>query len=255
MKYFILSVVLLWSASALAEPPRAVINGPTEGMPGDFIDLDASESVGDFFEWRVEPSQFSDGRKTFRFPKCTGDKAITPQRSMECGIASRPGKYRVTLVVSNAEGIAVREWVVVVFGNPPGTPPVQPPTEPPAQPPQPPVQPPVTPPQQPLGLAGWVTEAVTRLVTTDPARSATAKKLAGSRRSMSAAATAARDVAEFARGQAALDKSYLLIIGKTTAWDPFFKELALKLSSMNLTTIPQHQAAWLEIAAGLEGVQ
>lgn len=237
--------LLLLSSVALAEPPKAVISGPTEAMPGDFVDLDASASVGDFFHWRVEPPQFADGRKTFRFPKGPSG-APAAQKSKECGIASRPGKYTITLTVSNKEGIADTTWTVTVFDGPPQTPPAQPPTTPPAQPP---ATPPATP--QPSGLSDWVFQQATALVTPE-ARAVSAAKLAESYRKYSAiGASAAKSPAEFAKGQAMLNQATLLVTGGTAAWDKFLRALAEKLAGMNMT-IPQQQAAWISIAEGLE---
>ncbi len=240
---------LLLASVALADPPKAVINGPTEAMPGDFIDLDASASVGDFFEWKVDPPQFKDGRKTYRFPKGADGTPPEPQKSKECGIASRSGKYSVTLIVANEEGISVATWTVTVFETPAGTPAPQPQPNPtPAPVPAPPANP------SPSGLSDWVYQQAITLVPAE-GRAAVASKLADSYRRYAVVGTAAaKSPAEFAKGQAMLNQAILLITGSGAKWDPFLQALAGKLAALNMT-IPQQQQAWYEIAAGLERLQ
>lgn len=240
-----IAAFLILASVAFADLPKAVINGPTEGMPGDFIDLDASASVGDFYEWKVEPSQFSDGRKTYRL-----DRGAAPQKSIGCGIASRPGKYKVTLVVANDEGIATKDWEVTIFASPPGTPPPTnpPPNNPPPNNP-PPNQPPVNTP-----LVEWVKSNVQALVVDDGRRKKTAALLANSYKGFAVSGGVAKNPAEFAKGQDFLNKAVFALTGTGQQWDKFMRALAEHLAAMNMT-VRQQQEAWMEIAAGLEAIQ
>ncbi len=117
-------------------PPRAIINGPATGTPGEILYLDASESTGEptHFRWSV-------------IPEIAGRKQIEPAAADQAKIriASFPGAYRYTLVVSNADGADLVYWDVVVPGTPPPTPtPPQPGPNP--QPNPQPVPPAPTPP-------------------------------------------------------------------------------------------------------------
>lgn len=229
---------LLCSSVALAVPPSAVITGPVDGVAGDIIELSFGESVADHFLSVVEPGRFADGKPTF---KMASD-------SKSCYIASRPGKYRVLLIVSNDEGPAYT-WHTVTILQPDGTPPAQPPTEPGTPPTEPTPQPPTE------TLSDWVLK--TSVATISGTRPWTGKKFATSYRKWSANGGVSKDVAEFAKVQDALNKAVLQVGDSLDAkdlreWDAFFKALAVKLSSLNLKTVADAQKAWLEIADGLE---
>lgn len=249
------------------EPPKAVISGPTEAMPGDFIDISAEGSIGDFFEWKVEPTQFKDGRKSFRFPKGPDGAAPAPQKSKECGIASRPGKYSITLIVANDEGISTATWLVTVFDGPPQIvppvqPPVQTPTQPPAQPPvqiptQPPTQPPTDPPAPPdpiPNLTTWIRDQATSLVTGDNRHQVANLLAAGYRQNLAKIGPLVKDAAAFAKAQNFTNLGILTLSNATSNWDAFMKALADKLAAANLTR-SQQDKVWLQIADGLEAVQ
>lgn len=130
-----LALILGLAASASAAPPKAFINGPSTGTPGELLTLDASQSEGDDlkFLWRVQPDVA--GRKTFQ-PTCKEQSKIH--------ICSMPGVWSYTLVVSNAEGADLLTWVVTIPGTPQPTPSPLPPT-PPAPDPKPEPTPPVPP--------------------------------------------------------------------------------------------------------------
>lgn len=125
-----LALLLCLAGSANAAPPKAVINGPTTGTAGELLTLDASQSEGEDikFLWRVQPDIA--GRRLFRV--CDKDPS-------KVSIASLPGVWDYTLVVSNAEGADLLTWRVSI----PGTPQPQPSPLPPR--PGPDVVPPVPP--------------------------------------------------------------------------------------------------------------
>ena len=151
-----LVTLLLPFGFALADPPRAIITGPTDGVPGDLIELDSSESVCDKRKWYIEPARFADGKVTHKIAR-DGESVL---------LASRPGTYRVELLVSNADGPDRLIYTVTITGTGP-----QPPTPPP-QPPVPPPPPPIPPGPGPLpagrfGLAEFVRSQVLANVPAD----------------------------------------------------------------------------------------
>jgi len=241
---------LLVSIAVLAEPPKAMINGPTEGYPGDFIDLDASESIGDFYEWRVEPAQFPDGRRTYRL-----DRGAAPQKSVGCAIASRPGVYRVTLIVSkDSEGIATKDWVVTILKSP-GDQPAAPPTVPsvPTTPTVPtvPTTPVVPAPPPQSGIGSWIKQNLPAV--TDPNRKLTQTLLSASYSSYALMPdNAPYSPTQFAQGQDNLNKLTFQFTGTQQYWDGFMQGLAQRLASLNLQTIPQMKVVWNEIAEALK---
>lgn len=113
MLRFALFVALLFPSFVFADPPKAVITGPTEGVPGDLIELDSSESIGSKLKWYVEPLRFADGKPTFKISK----DGTTVQ------LATRSGSYRVELIVSNEEGPDRAIWNVTIGGGSPPPPP------------------------------------------------------------------------------------------------------------------------------------
>ncbi|CAK8989694.1 Replicative DNA helicase, partial [Durusdinium trenchii] len=82
--------VLLIPAAAMADA-RAIITGPSGGVPGDEIILDASDSVGDTFGWDCVRRGYS--------PNDTHFQIASDGRSLQ--ISSYPGVYDVTLMVSD----------------------------------------------------------------------------------------------------------------------------------------------------------
>lgn len=133
---------------------EAKIVGPTEGVPGDIIYLDFSESVANKIKCVVEPSRFSDGKATFRLdspdPKLEPEAAAKGPRGLY--LASRPMTYRVSLLVSNETGPDMLVFTVMIT-SPTPLPPAPKPIDP--VPPTPPN--PVNPlPADKFGLAEWV---------------------------------------------------------------------------------------------------
>ena len=105
-------------------PAKAIIHGPTGGVAGDLILLDASSSTAKFYIWSVTP-QLPGGRQTLVFVE-GGKKAF---------LASVPGQYSVTLAVSNELGIDLIVYTVTISGGTPTPLPPQPvPTPIPPQP-------------------------------------------------------------------------------------------------------------------------
>jgi hypothetical protein len=127
-----LLVLCCLAGAASAAAPKAVINGPTTGTAGELLTLDASGSQGDKvrYLWRVQPDL--PGRVMFR--TCGEDGS-------RINIASLPGSWQYTLVVSNAEGADLLTWTVTIPATPQPTPspaPTPPVPGPPAPEPSPP---------------------------------------------------------------------------------------------------------------------
>jgi hypothetical protein len=116
-----LLVFLSIASAASAAAPKAVINGPTTGTAGELLTLDASGSQGDKvrYLWRVQPDL--PGRVMFR--TCGEDGS-------RINIASLPGSWQYTLVVSNAEGADLLTWTVTIPATPQPTPSPIPPSPP-----------------------------------------------------------------------------------------------------------------------------
>ncbi|MCA9013733.1 MAG: hypothetical protein KDA77_00245 [Planctomycetaceae bacterium] len=88
-------------------PSKAIIKGPTTGVPGSLLILDATGSTGDHFAWSVTP-ELPDGQTT-----------IYPiENSTKCLLTSVPGIYTVFLAVSNSQGIDMVKWSVEVRAGP-----------------------------------------------------------------------------------------------------------------------------------------
>lgn len=108
MRCFLFAVMLLGSVVAAAESPKAVISGPTGGVPGDIILLDASGSTGDYFKWAVS-RELPDGRQTLVVVSESGKKVV---------IASLPGQHEIWLAVGNKDGVDLLKYVVTISGGP-----------------------------------------------------------------------------------------------------------------------------------------
>ena len=116
-----LLVFLSLGGIASAAAPKAVINGPTTGTAGELLTLDASGSQGDDvrYLWRVQPDL--PGRVMYR---------TCGQDGSRINIASLPGVWQYTLVVSNAEGADLLTWTVTIPTAPQPAPLPIPPTPP-----------------------------------------------------------------------------------------------------------------------------
>jgi hypothetical protein len=134
-----LFATLCFASLASAEPPKAVIVGPSVGQPGDLIVLDAGASTGTHFAWTVTPE--------LPAPRLT----ILPlEGGRKCLVTSVPGTYQVLFIAANSDGIATGKWQVTIGGDvPPGPQPT-----PPTPTPVPPVPVPVPPAPIPPGRFG-----------------------------------------------------------------------------------------------------
>ena len=100
------------AGSVFAQLPQAVIVGPSGGVPGDEIIMDASGSSGSVFRWELTRRGFSQEETQFQ---------ISPD-GRELEIQSYPGIYDVTLMVANESGIDYKKKTVVVWSTQPPTP-------------------------------------------------------------------------------------------------------------------------------------
>lgn len=128
----LLAPLLLVPTLAQADAPRAIINGPNTGVPGEILILDASPSEGEptHFTWKISPEL--KGRK----------QLDVKDNGRRVQVASFGGQYVVMLSISNADGNDVLTWPIAIPGAPPCPPPEpQPVTPTPVPEPQPPPQP------------------------------------------------------------------------------------------------------------------
>jgi hypothetical protein len=110
MKYFFPLLIVLGScltAGAGSSSPRAIVEGPTTAIPGQFLLLSAKQSEGTphLFKWTITPE--IPGYKQLRI---LGDGS-------ECEVATFPGVYVVTLAVANNEGIDSVRWQITIPGD------------------------------------------------------------------------------------------------------------------------------------------
>ncbi len=104
-------VPLLWFGCQVAQaaPPTAIINGPTTGVRGEILVLDATGCAGEptHFTWKISPEL--KGRKQLDVKD--GGRRVQ--------VASYGGSYLVTLLVSNADGNDVLTWPLTIPGDAP----------------------------------------------------------------------------------------------------------------------------------------
>jgi len=270
-----LALLLCLAGVASAAPPKAVINGPTTGTAGELLTLDASQSEGENikFLWRVTPDVA--GRRLFRV--CDKD----PSR---VSIASLPGTWAYTLVVSNADGADLLTWVVTIPGTPqptpsplpprPGpdvvppspSPPMPPtpgpgptpsptpgPTPPGPRPPDPSPEPPVPVPLTGFAadVAGWVKLVIS------PTRDAEAKRLADACEATASAISAGAHNGPAAILAAIKAANNAALGSSLAAWGPFAARytaaLGIKYAAGELKTNEQWAAMLNETAKGLRG--
>lgn len=136
--------VLCLCGAAQAAGVKAIINGPTTGVAGELLTLDASASEGKDVKYLWRSSLDAPGRKLFE--ACGEGK--------KCRINSLPGTWVYALVVYNSEDADLLFWTVTVPGAtpplPPSPNPPQPvPPEPLPKPPEPPAPAPPSPPPTP----------------------------------------------------------------------------------------------------------
>lgn len=105
------------------DPPRAIIQGPSQAIAGELIVLDASTSEdAERYRWSIAPEL--KGRR----------QLIESDGGRRCQVASYGGRYVVTLAVSNSEGIDLLTWELVVAGPSPCPPPIPEPAPTPVDP-------------------------------------------------------------------------------------------------------------------------
>lgn len=260
----VLLAFLCLAATASAAPPKAVINGPTTGTAGELLTLDASQSEGEGikFLWRVTPDIA--GRRLYRV--CDKD----PSR---VSIASLPGVWDYTLVVSNADGADLLTWRVTIPGAPQPTPSPVPPTPPAPEPlpgplptpsppsPQPsPPAPGPAPQPTPEPLTGFAAEvAAWANAVNSPGKVQEAKRLADA-----CEATASAIVAGAHSGPAAILAAIRAAnnaaLGESIkAWGPFGVKygaaLGVKYAAGELGSNDKWAALLNETARGLRGVR
>jgi len=126
MKNWITSLILFstFCCSAFAEPPKAVIKGPTEVLAGTLLFLSNEEAIGDNKIWMIDDELKS--------------------QSASCGSSiffaiPKPGKYTFGLVVANKEAQIDYTFHTILVKSQPGTPPST--EQPPSTFPTPPTSP------------------------------------------------------------------------------------------------------------------
>ena len=229
------AIFLLMTSSILADQPVIVLTGPSGGVPGDILILDASASKAEHFAWSVTP-ELPDGRQTI-MPLENGTK---------CLITSVPGTYTVFLAISTADGISMKRHTVTVIGkNCPDDPQPQPGPQPKPPEPQPP---------QPLpdGKYKLAADAYRWAVAINDPTGAANLASAFETISSQAAAGGFSGINEMLKAtteanRAAVDRNKWL--------QPFFVPFDKRLSELNksgdLRSIDDHATAWTEIAVGL----
>lgn len=130
--------VLCLCGAAQGAGVKAIINGPTTGVAGELLTLDASASEGKDVKYLWRSSLDAPGRKLFE--ACGEGK--------KCRINSLPGTWVYALVVYNSEDADLLFWTVTVPG---ATPPIPPSPNPPQPvPPEPLPKPPEPTPPAPV---------------------------------------------------------------------------------------------------------
>lgn len=221
---------------------RSSVDEGVEIVPGDFVELDASDSVDSkLFKWNVEPATFNDGRPTYR---------VSSDRT-KLSLASRTGTYRIQLIVANETDIADTKRTIVVGKPQPGPGPQPQPDIPP---------PPVTQFGFDVDVPKWE-----KLVTSERSKfAALALNYATMSSQIAAGKFTDKDktVAECkqAASFATRDKNRESL-GPTgvVAFQPFMAELGKKLKSLDeagkLGGLPEMSAAWLELSEALAKVK
>jgi len=113
-------VLLSLCGSAVAAPPKALIQGADPATSGEICVLDATGSEGEptHFSWDIQPELR--GRRQ-KLEVDNGRRVI---------VASFPGRYLLTLTVSNADGHSTAWKEIVIPGSAPPTPSPLPPPAP-----------------------------------------------------------------------------------------------------------------------------
>jgi len=231
-----IGLLCLLAATARANPPTAVITGPTGGVAGDILLLDASGSGAEFYAWSVTP----------RLP---GERpTILPlEEGRKCLIASVPGKYHVFMACGNGEGIDQIEWTVTISEE--SSPEPAPPE------PQPPQPSPV--PDGLFGISKLAFELAGSVVS--PNRAAEARALATAAETVAATIAAGAVSSPQEILQALLAANNAAVGQAIPAWTPWGAAIGLKLRELyhagRLKTAADWSACLREIAIGLQAVK
>lgn len=240
----IVTAALLFACQvSYAAAPRAIITGPIDGFPGDFIDLSGTDSVASKWLWSVEPARFPDGRVTHRV---TAD-------GKTCQLASRPGIYRVQLIVSNEEGPAFSWHTVTIQGVAPNPQPLPPGPGPgpgpgPAPQPLPVPQPDIPPEKDKLGMATFSLAQAK----SNPVDKTKLPLFAGNYASVASQIGAGAIQTKVAMNTALRTRNTEIAGTDRDKWaNSLIVPLAQRMESLGLTTLDQWKQALEEIALGL----
>jgi hypothetical protein len=255
----VLLAFLCLAATASAAPPKAFIQGAEPATSGEICVLDASGSEGEptHYSWDIQPELR--GRRQ-KLEVDNGRRVI---------VASFPGRYLLTLTVSNADGHSTAFKELVIPGNTPPTPsPLPPAPEPlpgplptpsPPSPPSPPAPGPAPQPT-PEPLTGFAADvAAWANAVQSPGKVQEAKRLADA-----CEATASAIVAGAHSGPAAILAAIRAAnnaaLGESIkAWGPFGVKygsaLGVKYAAGELSTNDKWAALLNETAKGLRGVR
>lgn len=230
-------------SQVMAAPPRAIMTGPTGGVPGDILVLDASESAADFYAWSVTP-QLPGGRPTI----------LVLEEGRKCLVASVPGVYHVFLACSNCEGIDQAQWTLTI-GNEPNPAPVPPAPNPPT--PTPPVPAPDTVPDGVFRIAKLAFDLAQLVDSTNRVGQAHALADAADAVTASIAAGTLKKPQEILRAILAANNAALG--SAMLAWTPWGTAIGLKLQELYKAGRLAQTGDWAvclrEIAIGLRAVK
>lgn len=111
-----LILAICMGSVGIAAPPKAVITGADPSVAGELIELSAMQSEGDpkHFSWEITPEL--KGRRQMK--SVDGGQSVF--------FASFPGRYLVTLAVSNMDGHSIAHRELVIPGSVPPNPTPQP---------------------------------------------------------------------------------------------------------------------------------
>jgi hypothetical protein len=228
----------------LTIPPIAKITGPSAGEVGNFLILDAGESVGDFYAWDCDR-------------QLPGGVSIMPMKDdngkhTRCQVASVAGVYRVTLGVSNEKGISMASWVVTVRGPPA---PDCPPCPDPGPKPDPGPNPDPGPKPDPVPPLSDIAKEVLSIMQNSGEAPEKTRAVAGALRALLVEAqTGGWDAKQL---NAEFKTRFLAVVGTSTdakkKWGEYMQWQAAALKP--LTEAAALRDAFLQIAIGLEGVK
>lgn len=222
--------------TTLRDVPTNPIIGPTGGVPGDIILLDASQAKAKSYAWDCIPLNLDAAGKPLTTVVALGDKAI---------VSSRPGTRTVILsTVDDAGVIRLFQWTVTIGANP-----VPPGPAPGPSPPEP--VPPAPPRPEPLsGLAKVAFDEAAKLSDRSKAP-AMAQAFRGLVQKIMDGAVA-DDVQAIGLIKAATNQA---LGAQTDLWKPWGNAVGAALRTKDPNTPSEWAAAVEQIAVGLEAVK